>query len=58
MKYLIIIALLTMSVTYSQNNVNKNAEVDSVLAPYDSAGSPGAAVMIIHKGKVLYEKER
>lgn len=56
MKYLIIIALLTMSVTYSQNNVNKNAEVDSVLAPYDSAGSPGAAVMIIHKGKVLYEK--
>ncbi len=56
MKFLIIIALLAANLTYSQNMGKQNAGVDSLLAPYDSAGSPGAAVMIIHKGKILYKK--
>src|SRR6185503_16386453 len=33
-----------------------NAKIDALFKDFDSPNAPGAVVMVIHEGKVIYEK--
>jgi len=39
-----------------QNAENKNTKIDQIFHQFDSANSPGCAVAVIHKGKVIHNK--
>lgn len=60
MKYILfsipLICCFVLTRCGQQANKNNNSEIDQIFRQFDTANSPGCAVAVIHKGKVIHNK--
>ncbi|MGH7679951.1 MAG: serine hydrolase [Gemmatimonadaceae bacterium] len=55
-KSIVLAALLVAAPLTAQNGDARARRVDSIFAEWDKPGSPGAAVVVVRDGKILFEK--
>jgi len=53
---LLIVCLLAVTVINAQSEKKRGATVDALFADYDRPGVPGASVIVIRDGKILFKK--
>lgn len=53
-----LLALIVVAASPIQGAVREVAarDIDAIFAPWDKAGSPGAALAVFHDGKIIYER--
>ena len=56
MKFLVALALLGASQSAAQVDSARTRRVDSIFASWDKPGSPGAAVVVVRDGRIVFEK--